>query len=85
MDSMREVVTRLTDAVLHSDGSHHTSDGDVYWFNRAGEFHREDGPMRLVNEAPTWWLNGIHYSFADWLEFTPISAEIKMMLRLQYA
>jgi hypothetical protein len=84
MGSMREVVTRLTDAVLHPDGSYRTSDGDVYWFNRAGDLHSEEGPTCLATDGPTWWLNGIHYSFEDWIKLATIPDEDKMMLRLQY-
>jgi len=47
--------------------------------------HREDGPaMILSNGEKCWYLNGIKYSFEEWLKLAPISDEEKVFLRLKY-
>jgi hypothetical protein len=72
-------------AVEQPDGSWLHSDGDITWYNAAGEFHREDGPaIVFCNGGVHWMLNGHDDSFNDWCNKVNISDETKMMLRLQY-
>ena len=87
MDNTREVDIKYLDAVEQSDGSYINEYGNIYWYNEEGEYHREDGPSKIVGSRRRveWYLNDIEYSFADWLKESPLSDEDKMMLRLQYA
>jgi len=49
-------------------------------------YHREDGPaLKYSNETFNWFLNGIKYSFEEFIEKTPISDEEKVFLRLKYS
>ena len=77
------------DAVEQSDGSWLHDDGDVYWYNRIGEIHREDGPAILRPyigyTCVDWFLNDEEYSLEDWLKLSTLPDEDKMMLRLRYA
>ena len=77
------------DAVEQSDGSWLHDDGDVYWYNRIGEIHREDGPAILRPyigyTCVDWFLNDAEYTLEDWLKLSTLPDEEKMMLRLQYA
>jgi len=77
------------DAVEQSDGSWLHDDGDVYWYNRIGEIHREDGPAILRPyigyTCVDWFLNDAEYTLDEWIKLASISDEVKMMLRLQYA
>ena len=80
------------DAVEQSDGSWLHDDGEVYWYNRIGEIHREDGPAVIVIsgynqrhiDSVEWYLNDEEYTLDEWIKLTPISDEDKMMLRLRY-
>ena len=73
-------------AVEQSDGSYLHEDGDVCWYNRIGQLHREEGPAVISpNGDVEWWLNGNYYFVDDWLIKLNKSDECKMMLRLQYA
>jgi hypothetical protein len=75
------------DAVEQPDGSWlHSSDGYVYWYNEEGYIHREDGPALIDNDGTIhWWLNGMYYSFAEWLIKLNKPEETKMLLKLRYA
>ena len=96
MRNNRSVSSRIIhindyDAVGQSDGSWLHDDGDVYWYNRMGEIHREDGPAIIrpyIGYTPytcvDWYLNDGEYTFDEWLKLSTISDEDKMMLRLQY-
>jgi hypothetical protein len=72
------------------DGRWLHNDGDVYWYNEAGDVHREDGPAIIRHAlhpdflAPCWRFNGATYSFDDWFKVTTASDEQKLLLRLQY-
>lgn len=77
------------------DGRLHREDGPAVIYE-TGEWeyyqhhqpHRIDGPALKYFVAGRWvyyWrLNGIHYSFDQWLEKTPISDEDKTLLKLEY-
>ena len=75
---------------LQDDGSYLHDDGEVYWYNEAGQVHREDGPA-IINESDifgerthSWCINGEDVRFKEFLEVSSASDEVKMMLRLQY-
>jgi hypothetical protein len=71
--------------VLQSDGSYIDKFGGVAWFNEEGEWHREDGPACISPSGIVeWFINGHLYSFAEWLIKSPVSDEVKMLLRLRY-
>ena len=76
------------DAVEQSDGSWLHDDGEVYWYNRIGEIHREDGPAILRPyigyTCVDWFLNDAEYTLDEWIKLASISDEVKMMLRLCY-
>jgi hypothetical protein len=73
------------DAKEQSDGSYLDHSGTIIWYNKAGDWHREDGPAVSYTSGDVgWFLNDISHTFADWLTLTPISDEQKMLLRLQY-
>jgi len=74
-------------AELQPDGSYLHNDGDVYWYNRFGEVHREDGPAIIrydIEAGVQWHLDNNMISFADWFKLSKCSDEQKMMYRLQY-
>jgi len=87
MPSMRDNDIKRYGSVEQPDGSYIDDDGNIVWYNEAGEYHREDGPAVLYTNGRGgyWRLNNIEYSFADWLIELNKSDEEKMMLRLQYA
>jgi hypothetical protein len=86
MDSTKTIDIRNYRAVEQSDGSWLHDDGEIFWYNKEGEVHREDGPAVIDNDGTiTWWLNDGEYEFTDWLEGTSLSDEQKMLLRLCYA
>jgi hypothetical protein len=85
MPSRRDQDISDYNAVEQSDGSWLHNDGDIFWYNEAGQDHREDGPASIYTSGSVfWYLNGYVYSFDKWLKLTPISDEAKMLLRLQY-
>jgi hypothetical protein len=89
MRSPREIHIKVWNAVEQTDGSYLHKDGDVCWYNEAGEYHKEDGPAQLYtylgHNGVSWHLNGKHYvSFKAWLKASNASEETKMLLRLQY-
>jgi hypothetical protein len=95
MDSNKTSHIRYYGAEEQPDGRWLHNDGDVYWYNEAGDVHREDGPavirndQNLNNAYPSWsklsWrFNGAAYEFNEWIKLTPISDEQKLLLRLQY-
>jgi hypothetical protein len=73
------------DAKEQSDGSWLHNDGDIFWYNEAGQIHREDGPSVIRNGYIHWYLNGDNYTFAEWLIKLNKPDEDKMLLRLRYA
>ena len=60
-------------------------DGEQRWVVN-GIWHRTDGPAAIQqNGDVSWYLDGYNYSFNQWLLVnTVISAEQKVMLKLQY-
>lgn len=59
--------------------------GTREWVNKHGELHRIDGPACEPTYArPTWWLNGEQYTFAEWLERTPLTPIEKLYLANEY-
>ena len=86
-ESTRDEDIRLFGAVEQSDGSYVDKEGNMTWYNDAGEWHREDGPSIIyTNGNAYWYIHGISYdSFAEWLIELNKPDESKMLLRLQYA
>jgi hypothetical protein len=73
-------------AVKQSDGSYIDRAGCITWYNKHGEWHREDGPAVIYASGNIrWLLNDKVYSFAEWLIELNMPDEQKMMLRLCYA
>jgi hypothetical protein len=73
-------------AVEQTDGSWLLNDGDIFWYNEAGERHRDDGPAVVFPDGDVaWCLNGRQYRFNEWLIEMNKTDEEKMLLRLQYA
>jgi len=59
-------------------------DRDKFWLVN-DKFHREDGPSIIYPDGTIcWYLNGIRYSFEEWLKLTTISDEEKVFMRLKY-
>jgi hypothetical protein len=82
----RHVHIKKFKAVEQADGSYLHADGEIFWYNEAGDMHREDGPaVTSFSGQPPWYLHGISYSFDEWLEALCVTDEKKMLLRLQYA
>tara|TARA_R110000851_G_scaffold13107_1_gene45057 strand:- start:275 stop:550 length:276 start_codon:yes stop_codon:yes gene_type:complete len=80
---------RLFGAVEQADGSYKTKSGRIKWFNKEGEYHREDGPAIIRQDGNpfgrvSWCLNDVTYEFDEWCIKLNISDEDAMMLRLQY-
>ena len=69
-----------------NDGSWLHTNGDICYYNDAGDYHREDGPAVTKNYGlhPYWYLNGDLLTFEEWCVDVLIPDERKMMLRLQY-
>jgi hypothetical protein len=41
--------------------------GDKFWRNKQGHYHRLDGPaIEWADGDKQWWINGIQYSYEDW-------------------
>ena len=86
-ESTRDEDIRLFGAVEQSDGSYVDMEGNITWYNDAGEWHREDGPAGTYpsEDVEEWWLNDVFYNtFSEWLIELNKSDEDKMLLRLQY-
>jgi hypothetical protein len=74
------------DALEQSDGSYVNGNGTITWYNELGQYHRADGPALVFADGRShWWLNGLTFTFDDWLIKLNKSDEVKMLLRLQYA
>jgi hypothetical protein len=85
MRSNREYAIKFWGAVEQPDGSYLHKDGERFWYNSAGERHREDGPAIIgTNGKLSWVLHSYRYSFAEWLIKANISDEDAMLLRLRY-
>jgi hypothetical protein len=85
MGSKRDYAINNCEAVERSDGSYIDTYGDIAWYNKAGQYHRVDGPAVIFADGDVrWLLNDKNYSFADWLIKLNKTDETKMMLRLQY-
>ena len=76
----------LNDKLHRTDGpAVERSNGDKFWY-LYNKLHREDGPAIEYSDGNKFWrLNGIRYTFEEWLELTPLSEKEKVKLRLQYA
>jgi len=56
-----------------------------YYYNN-GKRHRENGPAIIYyNGDVRWYLNGIKYSFEEWIEKTSLTDEEKIFLKLKYS
>jgi hypothetical protein len=86
MHNTREINISNFGAIEQSDGSYIDTYGDIAWYNKAGQYHREEGPAVIYASGRSYWyLNSKEYdSFDDWLIKANISDKSKMMLRLQY-
>ena len=83
--SYKDFDINLYGAVEQPDGSYLHNDGDVYWYNKVGQRHREDGPSIIKSDGEIYWyFNGDSYKFDEWLKLNKTDEE-KMLLRLQYA
>jgi hypothetical protein len=85
-NSDRDYDIRDFDAKEQSDGSYVDRDGCISWYNKHGEWHREDGPAVIYNDGEVeWFINGASYNtFDEWLIKLNKSDEDKMLLRLRY-
>jgi hypothetical protein len=84
-ESNRDEDIRLFHAVEQSDGSYVDRVGNISWYNKHGEWHREDGPAVIYSNGEVeWMINGYNYTFAEWLIELNKPDEDKMLLRLQY-
>jgi hypothetical protein len=73
-------------AIRQPDGSYINKHDNIAWYNEEGQLHKEDGHAVIwANGNSYWFLNGIQYTFNEWLKLTPITDEQKLLLRLQYA
>lgn len=71
---------------LHRDGGPAVIrvDGFHVWFQH-GFHHRADGPAVIYTSGKVaWYFNHVEYTFEDWLDVADISAESKVMIKLQY-
>ena len=83
--SYRDFAINQYGAVEQSDGSYVDREGNITWYNDAGEWHREDGPAVIKSDGEIYWyFNGREYKFDEWLKLNKTDEE-KMMLRLRYA
>tara|TARA_R110002124_G_scaffold19674_1_gene78505 strand:+ start:1240 stop:1494 length:255 start_codon:yes stop_codon:yes gene_type:complete len=82
--SSRDYHIRKYAAVEQSDGSYLNKYGYVYWYNEAGDIHREDGPACIHYNDVEWWLNDLVYGFDGWCIVLNKTDEQKMLLRLRY-
>ena len=42
--------------------SYQDQDGNMFWFNDKGEYHRLDGPaIEYANGSKEWYINGIRH------------------------
>jgi hypothetical protein len=72
-------------ALEQPDGSYIDDIGDIFWYNEAGEYHREDGPAVIYNDGHVDWLLHSHpHTFESWCIELNKTDEAKMLLRLQY-
>jgi len=47
---------------------------------------KKDGPaVEWLNGDKECFINGKHYTFKEWLEFTTLSYEEKILLKLKYS
>jgi len=73
------------DAMLQSDGSYIYPNGQIRWFNAAGQNHREDGPAVIYTDGSMLWtLYDVSYSLKEWCIELNKSDEEKMLLLLRY-
>jgi hypothetical protein len=85
MGSHRDYDVTDNGAIEQPDGSYIDIDDIISWYNEAGEYHRADGPAVIFSDGiEFWWLNGIPYSFDDWLFTLNKPDEDKLLLRLHY-
>jgi len=68
-----------------NDGSWLHTNGDICYYNDAGDYHREDGPAVInINNNVRWFYCDTEYRFSNWCYKVGCSDEAKMMLRLRY-
>ena len=54
-------------AVRHEDDSYILDNGEILWYNRDGEIHREDGPAIVWPDGKfNYFLHDIQYSYVEW-------------------
>ncbi len=67
------------------DGPAYISAGGfkAWWVD--GKRHRSDGPaITRPNGSAEWWINGIERSFDEWCEYTTVSDEEIVLLKLSH-
>jgi hypothetical protein len=84
MHNVRDYDIKHSGAVEQSDGSYLDDFGDISWYNRRGQYHKEDGPA-VIDGRLHWYYLGVEYNFNLWCMLLNKSDEDKMMLRLRYA
>jgi len=73
-------------------GRRHRTDGPAIEYPDGAKFYLQDDKMHRIDGPAcehalggfSWFLNGTHYPFAQFLEQTPISPEDKFILKLRY-
>lgn len=65
------------DDVLHRDDGPaiEYKNGDGEWYQN-GKRHREDGPAMDISNHKEWWINGVEYTEAEFLEKTQPAKEL---------
>jgi hypothetical protein len=61
-------------AIVYKENKNHW-----IWYKH-GKRHREDGPAISIDDHTKYFLNGIQYSFENWLKHTPLSESEKLLL-----
>ena len=78
--------------IWHTDGKVHRLDGPAIEYPDGSKFYFQDNKLNRTNGPALeyhdghvgWHLNGIEYTFDQFLELTTCSPETKCMLKLQY-
>ena len=73
-------------AKKQDDGSYIHTNGDVWWYNAAGDVHRSNGPaiIKKDGEGVRWFIDNRGYSFHRWIKFSDGTVEEKAYLVLKY-
>jgi hypothetical protein len=67
MLSTKEFDIKHNGVVAHYDGTYINDIGSLFWYNEAGERHREDGPAIIfAGGTSCWYLNDTEYTYNEW-------------------